>query len=473
VSNSAAAPSKTLPKSSWRKSFSDDQVVQRIRPIESTAYLPNPHRGTATFQRFNGDPLNPGLTWSDKDGPLVFKPFDGNLTNVQYPSTTLSYCRWVWTIIEPEPRKFRWDIVEQSLEAARLRGQTLQLRLQPYAGGSGLPPWYWNFGKPVKSESTDPLKWEPDHNHPAYAKYFGRLIQAFGKRFDGHPVLESVDIAYAGSCGECGGNSSAATARKLVDIFRKSLRKTQLISMHGTHGCTYGSKFPELGWRHDCYGDMSSDGMGVVPDGLRWNSMYDDIPKGIAQTGVADAWKTAPVTFETCWTVGYWAKQGWNIDWILDQGLRYHATVFMPKSSFIPDEWREKIDAFDRRLGYRFALRQMVLPLESAPGSKFNVDVFMDNVGVAPIYRPYKLALRFKQGSVSRVVKFKQDIRTWLPGQTFFSETLRFPSDFRSGVVEAALGIVDDSDQPRILFAHEGTPDGRWHPLSFMDVVKK
>src|SRR5476651_69813 len=96
----------------WRDQFHKDETIQRVRPAESHAYLPNPHRGTTTFQRFNGDPLYPGLTWDDSKGPLEFPRFDGNLKNPSYPDTTLSYCRWLWSVIEPKKGRYRWDVID-------------------------------------------------------------------------------------------------------------------------------------------------------------------------------------------------------------------------------------------------------------------------------------------------------------------------------------------------------------------------
>ncbi|HHN46237.1 MAG TPA: hypothetical protein ENN09_02240, partial [Planctomycetes bacterium] len=111
----------------WRDVFDRNEVIQRVRPTESGEYLLNPHKGTTTFQRFNGDPLYPGLMWNDREGPVEFKPFDGNLKNERYPQTRMAYCRWLWSVIEPEKGKFRWDIIDGALEAARLRNQTLQM----------------------------------------------------------------------------------------------------------------------------------------------------------------------------------------------------------------------------------------------------------------------------------------------------------------------------------------------------------
>ena len=113
------------------------------------------------------------------------------------------------------------------------------------------------------------------------------------------PLQKSIDISYAGHWGESGGNSTKATAIKLVDIYLRSFRQTQLLSMLSTHGCTYAStkKNRNIGWRADCYGDLRFFAGKGVPKGLNWNHMLDAYPRGIYEGGVSEAWKTAPVTF--------------------------------------------------------------------------------------------------------------------------------------------------------------------------------
>lgn len=457
----------------WRAQFHKDETLQRVRPKAFNGYLPNPHRGTTTFQRFNGDPLYPGLIWDDSKGPLEFPPFRGNplsLHNPQYPDTTLSYCRWLWSVIEPEKGKIRFDVIDGALEAARARGQTLQLRIQPYIGAD-MPKWFWELGGKVDPKA-DPKRSEPDHNHPSYLKHWGEFLKAMGKRYDGHPALESFDIAYGGPCGECGGNTNRAAAKKLVDIYIRSFRKTQLVSMLGTFGCAYASKFKNIGWRADCYGDMRTEGKGHVPDHLSWNHMLDAYPKETAQDGVTEIWKTAPVTMETCWTVGYWESKNWDIDWILEQGLKYHTSVFMPKSSFIPDKWREKMDAWDRRLGYRFELKQLIIPLEARPGARAGYSLFVDNVGVAPLYRDYPLALRFTQGKTTELAKLGAAPRTWMPGINYASGQFTVPKKLQRGTAEVSIAILDEKARtPRVLFANQGYAGDGWLPLTRMDIV--
>ena len=467
----------------WRDAFGKEEVVQRIRPVEFGEYIPNPHRGTTTFQRFQGEAVYPSFITADTFGPLTFPPKGKIRDNIKFiPRTTLTYCRWPWAWLEPEKRKFRWDIIDNTLKAARAAGQTAQLRFQPYTEGVrpalpsekpetrvNLPEWYWEKG-------AAQIGREPDHNDPLYLKHFGDFIRAFGKRYDGHPDLESIDVAYGGPWGEGGGNCSYKTASKLVDIYLKSFKKTQLVFMISTKGLHYASKVTaktkrHIGFRADCIGDLREGNSPDVPAHLSWNHTFDAYPKDIEEGGVRDAWKTAPVTMETCGNVATWVMSGFDFDLIMREGYRYHTSVFMPKNVFYPEKIMEKMIEFDKKIGYRYVLRQILLPLEAKGGAGFKIETFLDNVGVAPIYRQYKMALRFSQGKKIKIVKLKKDIRTWMPGHTWFKESIIFPKGFKKGEVKAALGIVDDKDIPRVWFAIKGKTDKGWHPLASVDVV--
>jgi len=457
--------------SGWPAGFAPNQTIQRVRPRESDAFMLNPHKGTTTFQRFNGDPLYPGTAWDDRVGPTEFPPFDGNRKNPRYPDTTISYCRWLWSVIEPQKGRFRWDIIDGALEAARVRGQTLQVRIQPYIGDD-LPAWLWAMGCPVMVKDADDGRKEPEHNNALYIEHWSDFVRAFGARYDGHPNLESFDVAYGGPCGEMGGSATPETAAKLVDAYLQSFQKAQLLSMLGTHGCQYAAKKKGLriGWRADCFGDLRADGRGVVPDGLCWNHMHDAYPREVIEDGVQEAWRIAPVTLETCWTVGHWYEHGWDIDWILEQGLKYHPSVFMPKSSYIPEAWADKIEWFNKRMGYRFVLRQMLLPIQVRRGQSMQVEVWMDNVGCAPIYRPYRFAYSFRQGEDETVVVSKQDIRKWLPGHSWLSEKITAPKSLRPGGVQVGVGIVDETNTPVVRIAIKECCEDGWSMLTTMEV---
>ena len=318
---------------------------------------------------------------------------------------------------------------------------------------------------------------EPDSNDPKYIKHFGDFIRAFAARYDGHPVLESIDIAYAGFWGESGGNSTPQTGAKLADIYLRSFRKTQLLAMLGTPGCVRAAAVMKgtsrhIGWRADCFGDLKKAVTPDVPLHLTWNHTYDAYPRQIERCGLKDAWKYAPVTMETCGNVATWYLSGYDLDHIIAEGYNYHMSVFMPKNVFFPEAFMDRLIEFDKYIGYRYALRQVTLPLEARPGARILFQFFIDNVGCAPIYRKYHLALGFRQGKKRHVVRLKNDIRGWLPGHTWFEEKITLPQALSLGEAKVDLVIVDDSDAPQVWFALKELTEDRWHPLTSIDVLK-
>ena len=81
------------------------QETTILRPKEISDVLVNPGMGIETFQRFNGDAINSGLGWSE-EGPVVkLGPASGA---VDFPASSISYCRWFWETLEPEQGKVRW-----------------------------------------------------------------------------------------------------------------------------------------------------------------------------------------------------------------------------------------------------------------------------------------------------------------------------------------------------------------------------
>jgi hypothetical protein len=142
----------------------------------------------------------------------------------------------------------------------------------------------------------------------------------------------------------------------------------------------------------------------------------------------------------------------------------------MHKSVRIPEKWADKVEAFAKKLGYRFYLHQMILPLEAKPGQRIKAIATIDNKGVAPIYRPYQFALRFSQGTNHQIVPLKQDIRAWLPDYSSFEESFAFPRQLKRGEVKVSCGIIHDG-KPVVRLAIKAVDKDGWHPLTSMDVV--
>ena len=139
-------PRNTKKPSSWRSVFGPDEVIQRIRPTYNDGCLNNPHKGTTTFQRFNGDPLYPGLGWDDCHGPEEFPPpANADLHNDRYPPTRMSYCRWLWSVLEPRKGEFRWDLVDAALAICKPGVTGLELGRAAIGANDGIKPWIEHF----------------------------------------------------------------------------------------------------------------------------------------------------------------------------------------------------------------------------------------------------------------------------------------------------------------------------------------
>src|ERR1700730_9249771 len=176
-----------------------DSVI--VRPVEIHDVLVNPGMGITTFQRFNGQALNPLYTWSE-EGPTE-KLVDAQV-KPDFPPAAVSYCRCVWDVIEPKRSEFNWEIIDLALQEAREHGQTLAIRLMPYTDKHALPDWYRNSGarRANKPSDKDGSIWQSDYADPLFLKYWGELVAEAGKRYDGNPFLDSVDISSIGYWGE-------------------------------------------------------------------------------------------------------------------------------------------------------------------------------------------------------------------------------------------------------------------------------
>lgn len=436
-------------------------VVVRPRAIHSV--LVNPGKGIQTFQRFNGQPLNQGLKWSEA-GPT--SRLEAAAAPPDFPASSIAYCRWFWSAIEPEHGQFQWNIIDLALEQARQHHQRLGIRIMPYDEAHPLPEWYQISGarRANKPADKDGSIWQPDFSDPLYLKYWGELVTAAGKRYDGNPDLDTVDISSIGYWGE-GWSPYMPEFRyqkALIDIWLNAFKRTPLLmNFDQQQALTYATEHG-TGWRLDCWGDMRTHS----DDPYFPAEMLDVYPMQIVRAGIQNAWERSPVSLESCWVPGYWKKEGWNVDDILAQALRWHVSSVNIKSSAIPPEWKQQFDEFQKKMGYRFVLRRLEYPQTVAPGSMAIVHMWWLNAGVAPIYRKYALAIQLVNDSGSATIPLPVDIRKWLPGDSVYDGTIYVPTSLKPGSYRLRVAMLDPvTDQPTIQLAIEGRqPDG-WYDV--------
>jgi hypothetical protein len=231
-----------------------------------------------------------------------------------------------------------------------------------------------------------------------------------------------------------------------------------------TYGTAHGA-----GWRLDCLGDMRPGPGPYIPA-----EMLEIYPQQVVRSGIQEVWQHSPVSLESCGTPGSWKKDGYDVDYILDQALRWHVSSVNVKSSPIPVEWKSNFERFERRMGYRFLLRRLEYPRTVTAGDMMPVHMWWLNAGVAPIYREYPLAVELRSQHDSVVIRVPVDTRKWLPGDAVFDGTLFVPATLPAGKYDVRVAMIDPlTGAAAIRFAIEGRDNDGWYNLGSLDVEKR
>lgn len=163
----------------------EGEGMVKVQPQESDELLANPGMGWQTFHHFADD--------------------DKNLAGL--PSGA-AYFRFYWRDLEPVEGQVDFAKLDGLLAHAHRAGQKLGFRVMIAATGerarSGAPDWLREKGckgYEYQYEGQGPY-WVPDFDDPLFEQAHYRLIAELGKRYDGHPDLDYVDIGSVGLWGE-------------------------------------------------------------------------------------------------------------------------------------------------------------------------------------------------------------------------------------------------------------------------------
>ena len=164
---------------------------------------------------------------------------------------------------------------------------------------------------------------------------------------------------------------------------------------------------------------------------------------------------------------------GWDIDYIIDQSLKWHISSFNGKSSAVPKEWWPQVDRWLKKMGYRFVLRKFTYPAIVKGGGRLEFTSWWENKGVAPCYHPFRLALRLAGDQRRLVLPTDADIRTWLPGDNLHDGAVVIPADAPPGQYDLAIAILDErSDQAKVKLAIAGVDSEGWYKMGTVRVQK-
>ncbi|MEN6428001.1 MAG: right-handed parallel beta-helix repeat-containing protein [Phycisphaerales bacterium] len=449
-----------------------------ILPEQTDELLANPGMGWQTFHRTR-----------DKDESLP-----------DWIPSTVHYARWGWGVLEPEPGEIDYAFLDRTLQETRAAGQRLAFRVMCCSTSPGRPyqlAWLQEAG--CKVLTVDYSGQEgltiPDLDDPNTLARHLHLIQRLGARYDGHPDIDHIDLGTVGWWGEWHMSSSKTarmptmeTRKLIIDAYVNAFRRTPLLMLIGDAECLTYAVQRGTGWRADCLGDMGGFSK-------NWYHMRDAYPRQIQEAGVQDAWKKAPIAWETCWEMRRWVKEDWSLRYIFNYALALHGSYLNNKSAPLPisDEVRPEVERFLRRLGYRLVLRELKHPRQAQAGATLLIEAKWQNVGSAPCYRPYRVAYRLaNDNGYAKTLVGSVTVEKWMPGsvELFTEEFMKqppdlppgeavsvadriaLPEDLPAGQYNLAVGIVgEDSTEPIVQLAIKGRSRDGWYPLSRLTVA--
>ncbi|OGV67718.1 MAG: hypothetical protein A3K19_10795 [Lentisphaerae bacterium RIFOXYB12_FULL_65_16] len=460
---------------------------------------PRPAEATVTVTPEETDEIlaNPGMGWE-----TFHRTAKQDKTLPAWIPSTVHYARWGWGTLEPEPSKIDTTFMERVLKETREAGQKLAFRVMCYSSNRKepyLPAWLEAAGGRILIANYDSTKDLPipDFDDPATLSKHLDFIQRLGQLYDGNPDIDHIDIGSLGWWGEW--HLSGCKTYKMptlehqqqvVDAYLAAFPRTPLIMLIGGGKSLSYATQRGAGWRADCLGDMGGFSK-------TWCHMCQGYPTWFREANLGDAWKTAPVAYESCWDARKWVEEGWSLRHIFNYALATHASYLNNKSAPLPpgDAVKPEIERFLRRFGYRLVLRELSHPSTVQLGAPLQLAMKWQNVGSAPCYRPYRVAYRFSNAAGwNAVCVGGVTVNRWLPGSVeLFAEsflaaapdlppgdvvpvtdTVTLPADTPPGECQLAVGVVAESaETPVVRLGIKGRDSDGWYPLSTVRVGRR
>ena len=440
-----------------------NQVI--VYPEISKTLITNPGIGFIAAPGLMGE-LD---TVEDNGGNEVLKyKFTKDSKTWNHPDSKVYYCGVRWRDMEPVKGQYRWQVLEEKLDYAKSLGCTAVVRCSPYALNEeeDIPDWY---RREYQEEPEFPF-WRVDPVNTPYVEYWSAFIREFAGHFDGHPVISSVDMAIVGAWGEGGGTEfiEEDAIRQISDAYIDNFKITPLQALlHDPKSLKIIRERNEtIGFRVDCLGDMGGF------HGDEWSHMLDFYPQNIQNFNMGNAWKRAPVVFEACWHMNDWYQQGWDIDYIINESLKWHISSYNSKGTTVPYEWKDSVKRWLMKMGYRFEIRKFTYESNVKKGQKLPVRILAANVGVAPIYQSYPLVIRLRNNNINFSFQLQEDIRAWLPDMDILcKEEIELPKDLPSGEYIIEVGIETGIKEiGNIKLAITKEEDG-YYPMGIISIV--
>ena len=361
-----------------------------VRPSDTGAALVNPDMGFVCYHMA-------GRMWA------YGSELENGDTLDWFPGVSTVYFRLLWSELEPTEGDYRFDILDRVAQNWIAKGKKLAFRViccnqtanacPDYvreAGAKGIWFRYRGHG----SQKDFPERWEPVYDDPVFLEKYEKFMRAFADRYDGDPNVAFVDVGSFGMYGEghTGGTSKLSKeetdriTRLHIKLHKRLLPKTLLVISDDVAGS--GGQEAEaplmrfareqgVGYRDDSIFCMGPNTNNFAREGSWAHSHW-------ARNFAPET----PVVIEAghwtmCSAAGRWLPER-IVKCIEDHQASYFSIHGFPHAYY--EAHREIMDAAQRRLGYRFQLREAKLPDEVLADEPVTIESTWVNAGVAILH---------------------------------------------------------------------------------------
>jgi hypothetical protein len=172
-----------------------------VYPIVLDDLISNPGIGFTAAPGLMGDPER---IYDNRGEEQKKYKFTEDSRTCNHPDSKVYFCSVRWRDVETAQGMYNWEVLEEKLDYAKSIGCTAVVRCSPYAlsAEDDIPAWF----RAEYPEEPDFPFWRVDPKETPYVAYWSEFIKAFAARFDGHPVISSVDLTIVGAWGGRRGN---------------------------------------------------------------------------------------------------------------------------------------------------------------------------------------------------------------------------------------------------------------------------
>lgn len=459
-----------------------------VRPREIDTPLHNPMKGWVLI-----DHAVPGEIDAGQSLPRVA---DGSAYEWFQDVAVLS----TWALVEPQPDRFDWALMDRAMAFWAAQGKRLHLRFSTDQFGRfpGCPEWLYAQGVPRQFQPDG--RSFPDYSHPVYRKRLRNFLRVFAARFCSDPRIETIDLRAYGDWGEWHsgyGYPNLPQRRKALAILLAAWRDAN-----------QGRKWLNLSASYEWMTSANSQ-REFAPQGLsiyewpppsyaayRQGSLFDEAFQfpdvTLRRDGVGGAVKQEydgrlianffaqqrkPVTMECFGGLDAYVngrppigfpdtKPGDDfVQNALDEIVSHHANYATPigwlaqiGATEFYNRYRPAMLETHKLMGYRFVLVRATYPRAAAPGDPLLLFQTWENRAHGRCYRrcPLRVSLTQNGRAVWAVEDARFDQRNWMAGETYdIASRFSLPGDLPEGEYDLHLrmALTESTDNLRLAVA--------------------